>query len=134
MQMMFKACSVLIVLLALLTVVEAPALVYAETKGTTGTSIKDKLTNTTNGLENQVDKSTNNFVDSARHIFIFGALVFGFWLGACFWGAGFSPDILRQTKIQSLAFIACMAMIFWTEPILGFIFGIFGVDIATIMS
>ncbi|MDN4617679.1 hypothetical protein QCD85_06185 [Paenibacillus sp. PsM32] len=94
-----------------------------------GSSIKDKLTGT-DKLETQVDNSTNSFLDKFRHIAIFGAIIFGIWLGICFFGAGFSPDTLRQTKIQSLAFLACLAFTFWTEPILGFLFGIFGVDIA----
>ncbi|ALP37959.1 hypothetical protein ASL14_18985 [Paenibacillus sp. IHB B 3084] len=105
---------------------------YAET----GSSIKDRLKSngSTTQLETTVDKSTNNLVDSARRIFIFGSIVFGIWLAVSFFRAGFSPETLRETKTQLIALVGFLILSFWTEQILGFGFSILGIDINTYLK
>lgn len=123
----------IVAMVSIMGVILPQQTVHANKADSGGSSIKDKLSGT-DDLETQVDDSTNNFIKKVRHIAIFGAIVFGIWLGLCFYGAGFSPDTLRQAKVQSLAFVVCLAFIFWTEPIIGFLFGIFGVDVAEILK
>ncbi|WP_411347086.1 hypothetical protein [Paenibacillus sp. WLX2291] len=125
---------VLIVFLVSIMGVAFPQQTAHATKAESGTSsIKDKLTST-DGLETQVDKSTNTFIDKARHVGIFVTVILFLWLGYCFLVAGFSPDTLRQTKIIWMAFLGFLAFTFWTENILGFAFGIFGIDVQTILK
>lgn len=108
--------------------------IHAE--GTGSGTIKDRLKSggEVTQLEDTIDKSSNKLVDTARRIFIFLSIIFGIWLAISFFRAGFSPDTLRETKIQSIALIAFLIFSFWTEPILGFLFSILGIDINTYLK
>lgn len=86
------------------------------------------------GLETQVDTSTNTFIDTARKVFISLSILFGFWLAIGFIRSGFSPETLRTLKTQAFAFLGFLILTFWTEPILGFLLGIFGVDVAKVLG
>lgn len=99
-------------------------------------SIKDRLKSggEVTQLEEAVDKSSNTLVDTARRIFIMLSIVFGIWLGISFFRAGFSPDTLRETKVQAIALVAFLIFSFWTEPILGFLFSILGIDLNTYLK
>lgn len=83
-------------------------------------------------LESNVDQSTSRFVDSARRIFITLTIIFGLILALAYLKAGFSPETLRETKGRILFFIAFLALAFWTEQILGFVFNIFGIDLTSL--
>lgn len=85
-------------------------------------------------LETQVDKSTNTLIDTTRKIFISLSVIFGLWLAVSFFRSGFSPDTLRSVKTQAMAFIGFLIISFWTEPILGFLLGLFGVDVSKVLG
>lgn len=86
------------------------------------------------GLEKKVDDSTNTFIDTARKIFISLSVVFGLWLAISFFRSGFSPETLRNVKVQAMALVGFLILAFWTEPILGALLGLFGVDVAKVLG
>ncbi|MNL70052.1 hypothetical protein D3C87_1949990 [compost metagenome] len=97
-------------------------------------SIKDKIVSSqgkdnVSGLEKQVDDSTQKVISSARKIFVTLTVVFGIWLGICYFRAGFSPDSLRETKGRIMFFVVFLILSFWTESILGMIFNFLGIDL-----
>ncbi|MBY9079592.1 hypothetical protein KIH86_08510 [Paenibacillus sp. HN-1] len=98
-------------------------------------TIKEKIvssqgTGGVSGLEKQVDDSTQNVVSTARKIFVSLTIVFGIWLGICYFRAGFSPDSLRETKGRIMFFVLFLILSFWTESILGAIFNFLGIDLS----
>lgn len=100
-------------------------------------SIKDRIqqsqgTGGTSSLERQVDESTSDLVSTARRIFVTLTILFGIWLAITFLRGGFSPDTLRDAKGRVGFFLLFMILAFWTEPILGFLFSLFGIDLATL--
>lgn len=100
-------------------------------------SIKDKIigsqgTGNVSKLEEQVDGSTQKIVSTVRKIAIPITIIFGLWLGFCYFRAGFSPDSLRETKGRIMFFLVFLVLSFWTETILGAVFNFFGIDLGTL--
>ncbi|OUM86627.1 MAG: hypothetical protein BAA01_11500 [Bacillus thermozeamaize] len=83
-------------------------------------------------LEQQVDESTTTFVRTARRIFVTLTVIFGLWLAITYLKGGFSPDTLRDTKGRIGFFFLFLALSYWTEQILGFVFNLFGIDLSTL--
>lgn len=101
-------------------------------------SIKDKIKATQgqsggmSELETSVDNSTSSLVTTVRRVAIPCTVIMFLWIASLYARGGFNMDALKEAKGKIGVFLIFLALTFWTERILGFIFSVFGVDISSI--
>lgn len=92
-------------------------------------SLKDSVkTKTTTTLTNTVDGAGKNIVKTARDIGVVGLIVLLIWMGYSLFVKK-SVEGIADMKGRLGGAIIAIALIFFSEQILGAIFGIFGVTI-----
>lgn len=125
-----KRLFMLLVVVSTIFMVAAPALA-AEPQ-----SIKERIKATQgqeggmSELENSVDNSTSSVVTTVRRVAIPGTVIMFLWIASLYARGGFNMEALKEAKGKIGVFLVFLALTFWTERILGFIFSVFGVDIS----
>ena len=90
--------------------------------------IKEKLSSNAEDLDKEVDEASGSFIKEARGIAITIAVVLAFWMG---WTLKFgSAEKLADMKKRAITFVVSLFLAFKTEAALGFLFGIFNIDIS----